>query len=140
MKKETTCLLLLLLLEFGVHSNGQQYKVQTAFSLKESPAVVEGMTYDPVAGNFYFGENLDCRILIYTKEGVQNGFIDGTKDGMTSLLGMTISAAGHLWVCSAIQQQAKKIMCLFQYNVADGSLINRFADTSGLATFFNDVA
>jgi hypothetical protein len=140
MKKGSTCLPVMLLLLFGVNVRAQHYKVQTAFTLKEPAAVVEGMTYDPVAGNFYFGDNLSCRILIYTNEGIQNGFIDGANDGMTSLLGMTVSKAGHLWVCSAIQQQQKKIMCLFQYNVGNGKLINRYPDTSGLATLFNDVA
>ena len=132
--------MLLIILLFSINANAQQYKVQHVFTLKENPAVIEGMTYDPVGGNFYFGESLNFKILRYTRSGRQAGSIDAAKDGLTSILGMSVSTKHHLWVCGAITVEGKKIMCVFQYNIGDGKLINRFPDTSGKAKLFNDVA
>jgi hypothetical protein len=131
---------LLIILFLSVKANAQQYKVQPAFTLNELPAIIEGMTYDPVDSNFYFGESVNFKILRYTKSGRSAGNIDAAKDGLTSILGMSVaSATHHLWVCGAIKVQGKKIMCVFQYNLNDGRLINRFLDTSGRARLFNDV-
>jgi outer membrane protein assembly factor BamB len=115
--------------------------VQAAFTLHEVPAVIEGMTYDPKDKNFYFGESLTFRILRYSSGGRPAGYIDGAKDGITSILGMSVFLPlHHLWVCGSIQQAGRKTMCLFQYNLETGKLINRFPDTSGKALLFNDVA
>lgn len=132
---------LFFILLYSLPASAQQLQVRPAFELKEFPAIVEGMTYDPIDSMFYFGESLQFKILRYTKSGRPAGSIDASKDGMTSLLGMSVSSANrHLWVCGAITVQQKKIMCLFQYNLRDGKLINRFPDTSGKARLFNDVA
>lgn len=126
---------------YSLSLTAQQSRVQPAFELKEFPAIVEGMTYNPADSMFYFGESLQFKILRYTKSGSPAGSIDAAKDGMTSLLGMRVSSSNrHLWVCGAITAQQKKTMCLFQYNLPDGKLINRFPDTSGNAKLFNDVA
>lgn len=112
---------------------------QVVFELKENPAIIEGMTVD--AGNdvFYFGESISKHLLKYSKKGESLGYIDAGKDGMTSVLGMTVRAH-HLWVCGAIRQQEQDIMCVFQYDTQSGKLLHRYPDTSGRAKLFNDIA
>ncbi len=140
MKHFTKYWVLLLIFFLSVKANAQQYKVRPAFTLNELPAIIEGMTYDPVDSKFYFGESVNFKILRYTKSGRSAGNIDAAKDGLTSILGMSVSSATHhLWVCGALNVQGKKIMCVFQYNLNDGRLTNRFPDTSGKARLFNDV-
>lgn len=130
-----------LLMLFCRTINAQEKKVQHAFDLNEIPAIIEGMAYDSIGGNFYFGESVHFRILRYSRDGKSAGYIDAAKDGMTSVLGMSVSKPDHqLWVCGAITVEGKKTQCLFQYNLKDGKLVNRFPDTSGKAQLFNDVA
>jgi len=118
----------------------QQPKVEPAFELNERPAIIEGMTYNPADSNFYFGESIDFKILIYTKQGKPAGSIDAAKDGMNSVLGMTVSpVAHHLWVCGALNLAGKKTMCVFQYDLKTRRLISRYPDIEGKAQLFNDV-
>lgn len=110
-----------------------------AFELKENPAIIEGMTYDVVNKIFYFGESTGKHLLKYSKEGQSLGYIDAAKDGMTSVLGMTVNA-NNLWVCGAIRQNQKEFMCVFQYSILNGKLLHKYPDTSGRAKLFNDIA
>lgn len=131
-------LLIHFLLAFVV---AQTQVLKKIFSLKEQPAVVEGMTFDPVRGQFYFGESTNRVILRYGKEGKPAGRIDAGKDGAVSLLGMTVSPADHqLWVCGAIESQGAKQMCVFQYDLDGDRLVDRYPDTAGTARLFNDIA
>jgi hypothetical protein len=120
--------------------SAQQLPIHQAFVLQESPAVVEGMAYDPVDSNFYFGENLSLKILRYSKSGKPVGKIDAGKDGITSIVGINVSAVGQLWVCGSMMINNKKSMCLYAYEINSGKLVGRFADTSAKAGMFNDVA
>lgn len=120
--------------------NAQSYRVEHAFALKEIPAIIEGMTYDPVGGNFYFGESVSFKILRYTKAGKPAGYIDAASDGLSSVLGMSVDTKkNQLWVCGAINKGADKRRCIFQYSLKDGKLIQRYPDTSGKAKLFNDI-
>lgn len=112
---------------------------QAVFELEENPAIIEGMTGDAGSGVFYFGESITKHILKYSKHGENLGYIDAGKDGMTSVLGMTVEA-NHLWICGAIRQQKRDIMCVFQYDTQNGKLLHRYPDTSGRAKLFNDIA
>jgi hypothetical protein len=113
---------------------------QNVFSLKEIPAIIEGMTYDPVGKNFLFGESTKKRILKYTRTGQPAGVIDAVKDGMTSVLGMTVNTkTHHLWICGAIDTGINKTMCIFQYDLANNRLVKKLPDTSKKAKLFNDV-
>ena len=121
-------------------SFAQPYKVKLAFTLKEA-SVVEGMTFDPVQRHFYFGEDSGFRLLRYDLSGNPAGYIDAAKDGMTSVLGMTVTKSPYaLWACGAITVDSIKVRCLFQYDLTNGKLINRYPDTSRQAKLFNDVA
>lgn len=116
-------------------------KLEEVFTLNELPAVVEGMTYDPKGKHFYFGEDLSKHILRYTAEGMPAGYIDGAAYGMTGVAGMRVTTSPHqLWVCGAIDTGAKKMRCIFQFDLSNGSLIAKYPDTSRKATFFNDIA
>ena len=139
--KRVQCLFLFAAVIFAPLSAwSQSYKVESAFTLNES-SVVEGMTYDPAAKNFYFGEDHNFRILRYTFSGKPAGYIDAAKDGMTAVLGMTVSTrTNQLWICGAIKEDTVQVQCVFQYNLKDGKLIRRYPDTSRKAKLFNDVA
>lgn len=132
--------LLLLCLLFATAGRAQMGNQQPVFTLHEAAAVCEGMAFDPVDSNFYFGESFTSCILRYTKEGKPAGRIDAARDGLLSVLGISVSPAHHLWVCGAMRSNGKKLRCVFQYSLKDGKLINRYPDTSGKAGFFNDVA
>lgn len=115
--------------------------VKHVFTLNELPATVEGMTYDPVDSNFYFSESVTLKILRYTKNGKPSGYIDAKANNIHSLLGMTTSPdSRELWVCGSTMLNNKKVMCLFQFNLITGLLIQNYPDTSGAARMFNDVA
>src|SRR5215210_3613375 len=102
---------IIVLIELNVR--GQSYIVEPAFILNES-SVVEGMTYDPAGKNFYFGEDSTFRILRYTFSGKPAGFIDAAKDGMTAVLGMTVSTkTNQLWICGAIKEDTIQVQCVF---------------------------
>lgn len=118
----------------------QSAQLSTAFVLQDHPAVIEGMTYDPIGGNFYFGESLSKKILRYTKDGKPAGFIDAKSHGMTSVLGMTVSRSHQLWICGAVTENGKKIRTMFQYDLKTGNLAHLYRDTSGKSRLFNDVA
>jgi hypothetical protein len=117
----------------------QASRVKVKFRLTESPAIIEGMTYDAVGKKFYFGESLSKRILSYTFDGKPAGYIDAAKDGMTSVLGMNVHK-GHIWICGAIGTDSTRKMCIFEYDLKTSRLINKYPDTSGKAQLFNDVA
>lgn len=139
MKRAKTIFLLSIIICSAYKSQAQAYKIEQAFTLNES-SVVEGMTYDPLGKNFYFGEDHNFRILRYTFAGKPAGFIDASKDGMTAVLGMTVSTQTHqLWVCGAIREDTVQVQCVFQYDLKDGKLIRRYPDTSRKAKLFNDV-
>ena len=117
-----------------------QHELQNAYTLKENPAIIEGMTYDPIGKNFYFGESTSKHILRYTSAGRSAGFIDAAKDGMTSVLGMSVNTkTHHLWICGATDTGTNKMMCMFQYDLSNGKLVSKLPDTSGKAKLFNDV-
>lgn len=119
----------------------QSQQLEYAFTLDETPAVVEGMTYDPKGGHFYFGEDNSKRILRYTKDGKPAGFINGRAYGMTGVAGMRVTTAPHeLWVCGALDTGVNRVRCIFQFDLSNGSLIAKYPDTSRKATFFNDIA
>jgi hypothetical protein len=133
-------LLLICAVLVSIQLNGQVAAVESAFELNEIPAIIEGMTFDPVDGNFYFGESVNRRILRYSRAGKSLGYIDGAKDGMTSILGMSVfPKTHHLWVCGAIIRNGKNMMCIFQYDLQNAHLINKYPDTSGKAQLFNDI-
>ncbi len=116
-------------------------KLEYAFTLIESPALAEGMTYDPKGKHFYFGDDISKRILRYTKEGKPAGYIDAPAYGLTGVAGMRVTTAPHeLWVCGAVDTGVNRIRCIFQFDLGDGSLIAKYPDTSRKATFFNDIA
>lgn len=115
--------------------------VKHVFTLNELPATVEGMTYDPVDSNFYFSESVNLKILRYTKNGKPSDYIDAKANNIHSLLGMTTSPYSHeLWVCGSIMLNEKNTMCLFQFDLKSGLLIQKYPDASGIARLFNDVA
>jgi hypothetical protein len=121
-------------------STEAQHKIYHVFNLGKSPAIIEGMTYDPVDKYFYFGESISRKILRYTFSGKPAGHIDCGKDGMISILGSAVDPRNHhLWVCGAIDTGNKKRMCMFLYDLENGSLMQKLADTSGRAKLFNDV-
>ena len=132
--------ILVLLCIFLVITSRCQHKVEHVFSLADNPAIIEGMSYDPISKHFYFGESITKRLLRYTLSGKPAGYIDAAKDGMTSVLGSTVDTRNHhLWVCGAVDTGSKQRMCMFRYNLDDGSLIKKLPDTSGKAKLFNDV-
>ena len=130
----------ILLIVFGVLSYAILPAQQKVFSLKEIPAIIEGMTYDPVGKIFLFGESHKKRILKYNRAGQPVGVIDAAKDGMTSVLGMSVNTqTNHLWICAAIDTGVNQTMCVFQYDLANDRLVRKFPDTSRRAKLFNDV-
>jgi hypothetical protein len=128
-------------ISFAFYASAQYPKLEHVFTLDELPALVEGMTYDPKGENFYFGDDINKRILRYTKSGKSAGFIDAAAYGLTGVAGMRVTIAPHeLWVCGALDTGKNRIRCIFQFDLRDGSLIAKYPDTSRKATFFNDIA
>ena len=122
-------------------STTAQYKIAHAFNLHENPAIIEGMSYDPVGKHFYFGESISKKILRYDLSGKPAGSINAAKDGLTSVLGSSVDIKKHhLWICGATDTGTKKRMCMFLYDLKTGNLISKLPDTSGNAKLFNDIA
>ena len=90
-------------------STTAQYKIAHAFNLHENPAIIEGMSYDPVGKHFYFGESISKKILRYDLSGKPAGSINAAKDGLTSVLGSSVDIKKHhLWICGATDTGTKK--------------------------------
>lgn len=120
-------------------SHGQLRPVEHVFTFQGDPVTVEGMTYDPVDQVFYFGSDNEYKILKYGIDGKALGYIDGKANGMTSVLGMSISKERHLWVCGAIGKDSLKVRCIFQFDLKSGKLLGKYPDTSKKAKLFNDI-
>jgi hypothetical protein len=59
---------------------------------------------------------------------------------MLSVLGMAVSPSHQRWVCGSTSRDEKKMMCLFQFELPSGKLVDVFPDTAAAAGMFNDVA
>ncbi|HVT39245.1 MAG TPA: hypothetical protein VHE78_09380 [Gemmatimonadaceae bacterium] len=116
---------------------------RVAFTLARPDLFPEGMAYDSATRRVYAGST--ARNIVWTDStGTLHDLVSSGQDGLGAVLGLHIDARRHhLWAVSTGASgpgAARAVRGLFQYDLADGKLIARYAipDTSAEYTF-NDV-
>jgi len=112
-------------------------KLTLGFKINDRTLVLEGMTYDPVEENFYFGIFNKKKIIKVAGDGQFSDFIQEGQDNVTAITGINIDQSGHLWFCGSDKGDGRPT--LFQYHLETGKLIHKFKDESGRARMFNDL-
>jgi hypothetical protein len=115
-----------------------------AFTFAKPDLFPEGMAYDAATRRVYTGSTTARNIVWTDSTGELHDFVSSGQDRLGSVLGLHIDGRRHhLWAVSTGATgpgAASAVRGLFQYDLANGKLIARYAvrDTTGEFTF-NDV-
>jgi sugar lactone lactonase YvrE len=109
----------MMLAMFGLSLSAQEQAVFDGhFVLPEAGIYPEGIAYSQALNAFFVGSAVDGTILRGDlTTGEVTVFIPSGRDGNTSVTGMKVDSAGHLWVCGA---ETGKV---FVYDASTGDLI-----------------
>ncbi|MBL7847246.1 MAG: SMP-30/gluconolactonase/LRE family protein [Cyclobacteriaceae bacterium] len=114
---------------------------QTAFTVRESDLIAEGITYDPTAGDFYIS-SIHKNKIIRVRKGVASDFITSGEHGFMGGVGLHVDAERRiLWACSGNIMGKRMQAGLFAFSLATGALLKKVVyplDT--VRRFFNDLA
>ena len=121
-------------------------KAAPAFRLTEPDFIPEGLTHDPVSGDFFVA-SVHLRKILRVHAGKISSFATRSS-GLWSVLGLrTDSAHGALWAVSEalpnMQNYDPKLegrSALLRFNLKSGALQGTYAAADGGAHGFNDLA
>ena len=122
-----------------------------AFRVPERDLIPEGLTHDPVTGDFFLGSLLKRKIVRVGADGGASAlprirdFVATGQDGLWEVLGMKVDAARRLlWVMTAAGKAAgaqEGCSAALVYDLGTGRLARRhFVDNAKARHLFNDVA
>ncbi|HZI93865.1 MAG TPA: hypothetical protein VFE84_06450, partial [Patescibacteria group bacterium] len=105
-----------------------------AFRLAEKDLIPEGVTHDPVTGDFFVGSVHNRKILRVSKRGKAQDFTSEKQDGLWAVLGMKVDAQRRaLWACSSAVPQMKDAQpdelgraTLFKFDLNTGALVKKY--------------
>ena len=114
---------------------------RSAFRLTQKDLIVEGVTHDPVGGDFYVGSVHRRKILRVGRKGKAEDFTKEKQDGLGSVLGIKVDATGrHLWACTSGMPQMidatdeeKGRAALMHYDLRTGALVAKHPLGGGTA-------
>ncbi|MEM8858405.1 MAG: hypothetical protein AAGD96_08795 [Chloroflexota bacterium] len=117
-----------------VDDNVANIGVGRQFTMAGDSVYPEGVSYDPLTGNFYVSATGDGTLFVGNVNGSDEMtvFSEAGVDGRTTAVGMKIDGEGRLWVAGGATGQ------IFVYDTADGLLVASF--TAPGAGFINDMA
>ena len=131
------CILILL----SVSCNTGKDNSTIAFSLEEKDLIPEGITFDPVIGQFFVSSIAKEKIVPIAKQGVISDFITTGKDSLMETLGMKVDAtARRLWVLSNKTIEKKGYSSVHIYNIDEKAFIKKFTIQDTVPGLFNDLA
>lgn len=113
--------------------------VEVAFTIPDKNLVLEGMAYDPVQHNFYFGTFNKRKVLRVSESGEVSDFITEAQDGVSAVAGIFVDVARRELLFCGSDEGADGKSTLFRYEIETGKLINKYRDETGQAQMFNDL-
>jgi len=123
---------------------------QTAFTLRDQRTLIpEGITFDPVDGNFYVSSIYQRKVVRVDRDGRVSDFIADSQDGMLAGLGVHVDAERRLlWIATTASEEMRGYTpdlqgrsILFAFDLRDGSLVKKVEQgTKEQPSFLNDLA
>jgi hypothetical protein len=104
-----------------------------AFTFPQKGLIIEGVTVDPVTGDFFLGSIHERKILVRKKDGTVRD-LSAPSDGLYGVLGMAVDARRRiLWASSSGFAQMKDFTpdqdgqsAIFKYDLKTGKLLNKY--------------
>lgn len=112
-----------------------------AFTLQEKDLIPEGITYDPVTGQFFVSSIGKEKVVAISGDGTVSDFITSGRDSIMETLGMKVDQdARRLWVVSNKKIENASSSSVHIYNIDSKDLIRKFTLKDTVPKLFNDLA
>ena len=119
-----------------------QPKAEVAFTIREKDLIPEGITYDPVARNFYVGSIHKKKILRITPRGSVSEFASSPRVDLHEVLGMKVDPARRrLWVCSNTPEHdsTNYVSSIHVFDLTSNALVKKYQIAGKQRHLFNDL-
>jgi len=129
---------LLIILFSSYHTIRQEPKIIITKADKE--LIPEGIAVHPKTGTIYLSSLHQNKIIAIDKNGFVKDLITEGQDGFMMGLGLKISLDGKtLWACSAYNDSITHKTGLFQIDLKNGTVVQKFVFSDTVDIFFNDL-
>ena len=139
----TPLIVILLLLPFVLFTSctNEAGPAKVAFTLGEKDLIPEGITWDPVTGQFFVSSINKEKIVSVSEKGLESDFITPGRDSIMETLGMKVDeTARRLWVVSNKKIDEFNYSAVHIFNIDTRELLKKIIVRNESPQLFNDIA